>query len=110
MDIHVRLAGGEGQIKHTGGKASGQERVAVSLLQRGLQRGGAEGASVQEEKLHRAVAAAGMGRGNKACDGNAVGFSCAGEQPHRHIPTQQRINRTARLSVSGGEKLLHAVL
>ena len=109
VDVDVHAAVGEREIQHAAGVAAGQQRVAIGLLQRGLQQLRADRAPVAEEILRAAVAASGRGGGDIARHAHAVVVAGAFEHVGRDRAPEQGIDARILAPVAGGEKLLLAV-
>ena len=104
VDIHVHGRAAELDIQHARGEAPHEQRVAVGLLERGLQRGGFDPPAVAEEILLRAAAAPGGGRGEEAVHAHAVGLTGAGQQAHGEVAPEQAVDAAVELVVAGGEE------
>jgi hypothetical protein len=72
VDIHVHGPEAEGDIQNAGGKAPGEQRVSVSLLDGGLQELRFNVPPVAEKILQGAVSPSRGGGGYEAGNGNAA--------------------------------------
>ena len=107
--IYVDCGVAECEVYDAGGKAPREQRIAVRLLDGGLQKRRTDIPSVAEEILSAAAALTLRRGGHKALDRHAVGTAPTGKQGACKLPAEQGIHGGIVPCVAGGEKLLRPV-